>query len=81
MRPQAPQLFVSVVRSRQMPEQLVVPATHVTVQVPAEHTWPEAHARPHMPQLLLSVVRSRQTPEQLVVPITHETVHALDAQT
>ena len=68
-----PQLALSVVRLRQTPEQLVVPAAHETLHVPPEHTVPEAHARPQAPQLLLSVIRSRQTPEQLVRPVPHET--------
>ena len=58
-----------------------MPATHETVHVPPEHTWPDAHARPQVPQLLLSVVRSRHTPEQLVVPATHDTVQAPREQT
>ena len=70
-----PQLPLSVVRSRHTPEQLVVPDTQLTVHTPAEHTWPDAHARPHMPQLLLSVVRSRHAPEQFVVPARHDTAH------
>ena len=37
-RPQAPQLLLSLVRSRHTPEQLVVPVAHVTLHVPAEHT-------------------------------------------
>ena len=76
-----PQFPVSVVRSRQTPEQLVVPETQLTVHTPAEHTWPDAHPRPHAPQLLLSVVRSRQTPVQLVVPERHDTAQALPEQT
>ena len=68
-------MLLSVWRSRQTPEQLVVPARHETWHMLPEHTVPEAHARPQAPQLLLSVVRSRHTPEQLVVPIAHETEH------
>jgi hypothetical protein len=67
-RPQAPQLSRSVCRSRQAPEQLVVPLPHETWQLPPEHTWPLAQARPQAPQWALSVSRSRHTPEQLVVP-------------
>ncbi len=73
-RPQAPQLLLSLARSRQTPEQLVVPAVHETVHALLEHTWPAGQARPQAPQLALSVVRSRQMPEQLVVPDAQETV-------
>ena len=38
VRPQAPQLFVSVVRSRHTPEQLVCPEPQVVTQVPAEQS-------------------------------------------
>ena len=38
VRAQAPQLPLSVPRSRQVPLQLVVPSPHDTAQVPAEHT-------------------------------------------
>jgi hypothetical protein len=70
-----PQLALSLVMSRQTPEQLVRPVLHETVHVPREQTVPEGQALPHVPQLLLSVARSRHTPEQLVVPAPHETVH------
>jgi hypothetical protein len=59
-----PQLLLSVWRSRQTPEQLVVPATHETEHVPAEHTCPEAQVRPHAPQFKRSVWRSRHVPVQ-----------------
>ena len=75
MRPHAPQLVLSDWRLRHAPEQLVVPAPHVTLHTPAEQMVPAAQARPQAPQLALSVVRSRQTPAQLVVPATHETLH------
>ena len=67
-------MALSVVSTRQTPEQLVVPAAQETAHTPAEHTWPEAQARPQAPQWLRSVVRSRQMPEQLVVPAPHDTV-------
>jgi hypothetical protein len=70
-----PQLLLSVVRSRQTPEQLVVPAPHETVHMPREQIWPEGQPRPQAPQLALSVWRSRQTPVQLLVPAPHDTVH------
>jgi hypothetical protein len=38
VRPQAPQLALSLARSRQVPEQLVKPAVQLTVQVPPEQT-------------------------------------------
>ena len=63
---QRPQLLLSVVRSRQPPEQLVVPERHDTAHAPAEQSWPDGHTTPHAPQLLLSVFRSRQVPEQSV---------------
>ena len=53
--PHAPQLFTSVARSRQTPEQLVVLSMHDTGQRPEEHTWPEGQAVPHMPQLAMSL--------------------------
>ncbi len=74
MRAQAPQLLLSVSRSRQTPEQFVVPDTQVTVHTPAEQTWPDEHARPQAPQFAVSLVRSRHTPEQFVVPDTQLTV-------
>ena len=37
-RPQAPQLALSVVSTRQTPEQLVVPAAQDTAHTPEEHT-------------------------------------------
>jgi hypothetical protein len=61
-----PQLLRSVWRSRHVPEQLVVPAPHETVQVPREQTWPAGHATPQAPQLSTSVWRSRQVPEQSI---------------
>ncbi len=36
--PQAPQLLLSVVRSRHTPEQFVVPDTQLTAHDPPEHT-------------------------------------------
>jgi hypothetical protein len=54
-RPQAPQLALSVVRSRHTPEQLVVPEAHDTLHVPAAHTWPAEQTCAHAPQLVLSV--------------------------
>ncbi len=73
--PHMPQLFVSLVRLRHAPEQLVRPAPHVESQLPPEQTCPALHGRPHIPQLALSVLRSRHTPEQLVEPVGHETTH------
>ena len=72
-RPQAPQLALSLVRSRHTPEQLVVPAAHDTLHAPAAHTWPAEHTWPQRPQLVLSVLRLRHTPEQLVCPVGHDT--------
>ncbi len=66
--PQARQLFGSVLRSRHTPEQFVVGALHVVVQMPAEQTVPAAHPWPQDPQWLLSVWRSRQVPEQTLWP-------------
>jgi len=37
-RPQLPQLFASLLRSRQVPEQLVSPGPQVTTHIPPEHT-------------------------------------------
>ncbi len=76
-----PQLLLSVSRSRQTPEQFMVPAPQVTEHTPEEHTWPDAHPTPQAPQLLLSVWRSLHTPEQLVVPAVHDTAQAREEQT
>ena len=72
-RPHMPQWPLSVARSRQVPEQLVVPAPQETTQAPMEQTWPAAQAVPQAPQWLMSVCRSRQTPEHSVWPARHET--------
>ena len=71
--PHAPQLLLSLVRSRHTPEQLVRPVRHETVHTPAEQTVPDGHTFLHAPQLLTSVASSRQTPMQLVVPAPQET--------
>ena len=73
--PQAPQLLLSVRRSRHTPEQLVSPVPHDTRQALDEQTCPVGHTMPQTPQLLLSLVRSRHTPRQSVVPATQLTVH------
>ncbi len=66
--PQAAQSLLSVVRSRQTPPQLVVPAPQLTAHVPALHTWPAAHAWPHAPQFATSDLTLSQTPPQSVRP-------------
>ena len=38
-----------------MPEQTESPAAHEAMHVPAEHTWPDAHAVPQAPQFARSV--------------------------
>lgn len=52
---QVPQCFASVVRSAQLPLQLVKPVPQVVVQTPAEHTLPSGQTAPHAPQLPLSL--------------------------
>jgi hypothetical protein len=74
--PQAPQLAGSIAVLVQLPEQLVSPAPQLVTHAPAEHTWPETHARPHIPQFARSVCTSRQVPEQLVCPARHDTTQA-----
>jgi hypothetical protein len=66
--PQAPQLPLSVCRSRQVPLHSEKPAVHDTLQLPPEHTRPEEQATPQAPQLVLSLSRSRQEPPQSTVP-------------
>ncbi len=78
--PHAPQLFGSVLRLVQLPEQLVSPDAQVTTQAPAEHTWPPVHAVVQVPQRRLSTWRSRHTPEQLVCPEGHTRVQAPPTQ-
>ena len=58
MRPQVPQLALSVPRLTQTPLQLVNPVAHT--QAPFTQVWLAAHTRPHSPQLLRSVPRLAQ---------------------
>ena len=67
--PHALQLFASLARSRQTPEQLMVGEAHVLVQTPAEQTRPGIQTLPHVPQLALSVWSARQVPLQDVWPV------------
>ena len=48
--PQAPQFALSVCSLTQVPLQLASPLWQVSVQVPAEHTWPGPQAFPQAPQ-------------------------------
>jgi hypothetical protein len=64
--PQAPQLLGLLVRSMQVPEQLVWPLPQ---QVPPEQVWPPAHFMPQPPQLLTSLSSSTQVPLQLTWPV------------
>ncbi len=71
-RPQAMQLFGSVVRSRQVPEQLTCAEEHDVAHTPPVQIWPPAQARPQtvapiatVPQLLMSVSGFTQVPPQL----------------
>ena len=65
-RPHIPQLFRSLRRSRQAPEQLVIPAPHWSTQAPAVQASLDPHTRPQAPQFALSLCRLRHTPEQRV---------------
>lgn len=69
--PQAPQCWVSVMRSTQAPPQLVMPAGQPT-HTPLEHTGvvPE-HTVPHAPQLPVSLDRVTHTPPHSVWPAVH----------
>ena len=71
---------MSVARSRQTPEQLVVPDTQVTVHTLDTQICPDAQMRPQAPQLPVSLVRSRHTPEQLLRPLLHDTEHTPPVQ-
>ena len=79
--PHAPQLPLSVVRSRQTPLQSVRPAEHDVVHVLALQMRPGAQIVPHAPQFVLSLVRSRHAPEQSVVPAAQLSAHALPLHT
>jgi hypothetical protein len=46
----------------QLPAQLVCPDWHISVQTPAEHTSPAAHARPQAPQFARSLCRATSQP-------------------
>jgi len=56
--PQAPQLFVAVVRSRQLPGGHIVVAGfgQVAVQPPLMQSWPKGQLTPQAPQLFRSVL-------------------------
>jgi hypothetical protein len=62
--PQAPQFWLSLLVTVQMPPQLVEPGTQVRPQVPPEQTWPAGQTVPQVPQLWLSVWGETQTPAQ-----------------
>jgi len=64
--PQVPQLARSLVRSRQLPEQLVSPPPHAVTQSPAAQLWPAEHAVPQAPQLRGSVPSDEQAPPHRV---------------
>jgi len=79
--PHAPQLPLSVVRSRQTPLQLVKPAEHDVVHLLALQMRPGGHTVPHAPQFVSSFVRSRHAPPQSVVPDAQLSAHALPLHT
>jgi len=62
--PHAPQLPLSVTRSRHDPEQSVSPVPHDVAHALELQTSPAAHEVPHAPQFALSVTKSRHEPEQ-----------------
>jgi hypothetical protein len=70
--PHAPQLALSVERSRQTPPQFVWLPPHVTMQLLPLQICPAAHVMLHAPQSSRSVVRSRHVPPQSVSPAPHE---------
>ena len=69
--PQAPQFWLSVVRTTQLVPQSVEPDGHVAVQVPALQTSPAAQAFPQLPQSAALVWRFTHWPLQDVVPTGH----------
>ena len=79
--PQAPQLLLSLVRSRQTPEQFESPLLHDTAHTPDEHTCPAMQALPQRPQFCRSVWMFWQAPEQLVKPVAHETAQLPEEHT
>ena len=46
----------------QLPAQLLCPDWHISVQTPAAHTSPGAHARPQAPQFARSLKRAASQP-------------------
>jgi hypothetical protein len=77
--PQAPQFRGSVLRSVQVPLQLVSPPPQV--QAPLVQLAPVPHTVPQAPQSLGSLVRSTQALSQLVSPAPQVVVQAPAEQT
>jgi hypothetical protein len=89
--PQPPQLFESVAKSAQLPEQQVRPAPHcipqppqlfesvensVTfVQLPEQQVCAAEQLIPQPPQLFESVEKLAQIPEQQLTPAAHALLH------
>ena len=74
--PHAPQLLLSLLRSRQVPEQFVCPLLHTTVHALLTQACPVGHARLHAPQWALSVRGSRHAPPHRSRPPPHTLEHA-----
>ena len=64
--PQAPQFWLFVVVSTQLPAQAIPPP--MQLHTPALQAWPTAQALPHVPQLATSVIVFAHRPLQLVKP-------------
>ena len=73
--PQAPQLLVSLVRSRQPIPQSVVGGVHGEKHVPKPHSSPEPQRRPHAPQLFGSTRKSVHPPSQATSGAEQRSTH------
>jgi hypothetical protein len=65
LRPQAPQLAESLLRSTQLPEQAVCPAAQARPQTPALQVSPAAQAWLHIPQWSALVCTLVHAPEHM----------------
>jgi hypothetical protein len=69
-------LFPSLVRSRQVPEQLLSPPPQLVVHAPLAQIWPPAQVTPQAPQLFRSFCVSTQALLQLVPPLAQSSTQA-----
>ena len=75
VRPQVPQLELSLARLTQEPLQFVVPAVQLTRHVPAEHVCAGPQTVVHVPQCWRSDARLMQRPPHGVYPGLHAMPH------